>query len=139
MHQGKSLASFPGAEDAAVIDFVLRLGKYADSSVAPIRIRSECVGNNGGLSLGGQLGVLIESNALCEKRWIKRNRDIGVTGISSAPAFKQKLTKEKVIWSEGIRRSGISKTKTLLNGEDEKGGIRGGLVAGCQKGRRLAR
>lgn len=49
MHEGKSLTSFPRAEDTTIVDFVLRLGEDANSCVAPVWIGAGSIGDNGGL------------------------------------------------------------------------------------------
>jgi hypothetical protein len=67
MHEGQSLAGFPSRENGRIIDLVLSLGEDANDSDAPIRVGSLGVGHNSGFSLGRELSVFIDVNAVCEQ------------------------------------------------------------------------
>ena len=97
VHEGQSLASFPVAKNGPVVDFVLSFGEDFDCGVAPVGIGTAGVGDEGGLSLGGELGVVVEGYAVSEEVRVEGDGSFGVPAVSSAEAVEQDVSEYHVV------------------------------------------
>ena len=102
MHESQSLASFPVAKNGPVVDFVLGFGEDFHCGVAPVGIGTAGVGDEGGLGLGGELGVVVEGYAVGEKVWVERDGSLGVSAVGSAEAIEKDVSKYYVIGRDDV-------------------------------------
>lgn len=95
---------------------MLGLSKNADSAVAPIRIRTLVIGDNGGAGFGAELSVLIDTNALSKQVAVERDRRGWIAIVCSAERIEEERPEQLVVGSELVGMETRSETESLFDG-----------------------
>lgn len=109
------MASFPGAEEAAFVDFVLGFGEDTNERVAPVGIAAIGVGGYDVFGFGGELVVFIDLDAIDEEVRVEGKNVRRVARIQTAEGGEQEIAKNFIHVGDGVREDGGSETESFRN------------------------